>query len=142
LPFSSFAFARSALNKPNPNLVACFVVVSFYFVSFSSSDLIGFGIRCYKRITSTSSHRPIALTRPIGRPLTSATHENRGKKSGCLGRKQWEKCFFGGGGREGGREREEGGEGGEGEGGSGARGGGRTCVRACVHAPFDLPPIA
>jgi hypothetical protein len=40
-----------------------------------------------------------------------------------------------GGGR-GGKEREGG------EGGRGARGAGRGAhVRACVHAPFDLPPI-
>jgi hypothetical protein len=35
----------------------------------------------------------------------------------------------------------------EGEGGGRAQGAGggahvRVCVRACVHAPFDLPPIA
>jgi hypothetical protein len=29
-----------------------------------------------------------------------------------------------------------------GGGGRGARGEGRTRVRACVHVPFDLPPIA
>jgi hypothetical protein len=51
-------------------------------------------------------------------PDESRYGENRGKKS-CLRRKQWEKCCVWGGG--------------EGEGGG---------ARACVHAPFDLPPIA
>jgi hypothetical protein len=51
----------------------------------------------------------------------------------------------GGGGGGGGRTGREGMEGG----GGGARGAGaegrtfvRACMRACVHAPFDLPPIA
>ena len=44
LSFRSFAFARSALNMPNANLMACSVVVSFHFVSFSSSNIIGFGV--------------------------------------------------------------------------------------------------
>jgi hypothetical protein len=45
----------------------------------------------------------------------------------------------GGGGGEG-----EGGRGGLGGawGGRGGRAGGGAHVRACVHAPFDLPPIA
>jgi hypothetical protein len=48
----------------------------------------------------------------------------------------------------GGRGEREGGRGGRGERGGEGRGarGERTCVRAhvraCVHAPFDLPPIA
>jgi hypothetical protein len=57
-------------------------------------------------------------------PDESRYGENRGKKSGCLRRSKWEKCFL--------------------LGGRGAGGGAhvRACVRACVHAPFDLPPIA
>ena len=43
LPFSSFSLARYALNMPNANLMACSIVVSFYFVSFSSSIIIGSG---------------------------------------------------------------------------------------------------
>jgi hypothetical protein len=50
LPFRSFAFARSALNMPNANLMACFVVASFYFVSFTSLNPIGFGIRYDERM--------------------------------------------------------------------------------------------
>ena len=37
LPFSSFSLARSVLHVPNANLMACFIVVSFRFVSFPSS---------------------------------------------------------------------------------------------------------
>jgi hypothetical protein len=44
LPFSSFSLARSVLHVPNANLMACSIVVSFHFVSFSSSNIIGFGV--------------------------------------------------------------------------------------------------
>jgi hypothetical protein len=78
---------------------------------------------------ATASRSPsssTAATRPRlpGEPRYG---ENRGKKSGCLGRKQWEKCF----GR--------GFRGGGGEGREGCRGA-RANVR--THAPFGLPPIA
>jgi hypothetical protein len=48
----------------------------------------------------------------------------------------------GGEGGRGGRGEEEGGGGDAGRGGRGARACVRARVRACVHAPFDLSPIA
>jgi hypothetical protein len=71
-------------------------------------------------------------------PDESRYGENRGKKKRLSEEKAVGEMLCWGG-----EEREEGeGGGGGGGGGRGARGEGRTCVRACVHAPFDLPPIA
>jgi hypothetical protein len=62
------------------------------------------------------------------------------EKEKAVGEMFWARIPLGGGRR---------GEGAEGRGGRGGRGGGRgagrggrgarACVRACVHAPFDLP---
>ena len=63
LPFRSFSFARSILNVPNANLMACFIVVSFHFVSFSSSIIIGsgYGLWTFKSIHfSPPAYRCIA----------------------------------------------------------------------------------
>ena len=80
LPFSSFSLTRSNLNVPNANLIACSIVVSFHFVSFSSSIIIGSGYgQCTCNVHfSPPVYRCIASNcRP---PTSGRTNENRGKK--------------------------------------------------------------
>jgi hypothetical protein len=127
LPFSPFSLARSVLNVPNANLMACSIAAFFHFVSFSSSDLIGFGIRCYGRITSTSSHRPIALTRPMAgrlhqRPMRTGAKGKKGRYLQILDYLRRWKWKWKGDLRK-------------------SLGGGGACVRARVHALFETCPL-
>jgi hypothetical protein len=122
LPFSSFSLARSILNAPNANLMACSIVVSFYFVSLSSSNLIGFGVRIARPMAGRLHQERPMRTEGGGKALSEEVKGRFGRIP-CGGR--------GGGGREGGR-------GGRGERGAGrwrGAGGGahvRACVRACA----------
>ena len=71
-------YCPSILDVPNANLMACSIVVSIHFFSFSFSVIIGFWVLVFGRLNlSTIPHRQ-RLARPMAGRLHQGAPVNRG----------------------------------------------------------------